>query len=157
MKKYFILLILILSLSIHAQQNTVAAGGEAYGTDGTISYSIGQSVYLSENNASGAINEGVQQPYQVMELLSDSEVVAYFNINVYPNPTSHQITLDVGNYKDTNLSYKLFDLNGKLLLTNSIIGKRTTIPVSKLASANYFLKITTGNKNIATFKILKNN
>jgi hypothetical protein len=157
MKKYLILFILTLSLSINAQQTTVAAGGVAYGIDGTASYSIGQSVYDSKNSASGAINEGVQQPYQVIELLSDSEIEQYFNINVYPNPTSNLITLEVGNYEINKLTYKLFDVNGKLLITNSIIGKKTNIPMDKLASANYFLKVTTGNKNIATFKILKNN
>jgi len=142
---------------MHAQQNTVVSGGEAQGMDGTASYTLGQSTYTSESGSSGTINEGIQQPYQIFEILSTDEYIEHFNVSVYPNPASKEITLEVENYNNENLSYRLFDINGKLLLTDNLTDNQTRIPLNNLASANYLLKVTNGNKEVATFKILKNN
>ena len=157
MKKHLIPLFIILSLHMHAQQNTVVAGGDAKTMDGTVSYTLGQSTYTSNSESSGTINEGIQQPYQVFEILSTDEFIEHFNVSVYPNPASKEITLEVENYKNENLTYRLFDINGKLLLTDNLIGNKTRIPLNKLSSANYLLKISNGNKEVTTFKILKNN
>ena len=48
-----------------AQQSPVSAGGDAKGTTGTISFSIGQLVDDTYSSGSNTVTEGVQQPYEV--------------------------------------------------------------------------------------------
>jgi len=47
---------------VHAQEVIDAAGGEATGSGGTVSYSLGQVVYTFNSGAGGRENQGVQQP-----------------------------------------------------------------------------------------------
>ena len=48
-----------------AQQSPVSAGGDAKGTTGTISFSIGQLVDDTYSSGSNTVTEGLQQPYEV--------------------------------------------------------------------------------------------
>jgi gliding motility-associated-like protein len=49
--------------SIFAQQNTLSAGGEATGSAGSLSYSIGQVDYENASDAVGSMELGVQHAY----------------------------------------------------------------------------------------------
>jgi hypothetical protein len=53
----------LLGLNIYAQQGNVAGGGEATGSGGTLSYSIGQTDYMAYSSAGGSINAGLQQTW----------------------------------------------------------------------------------------------
>lgn len=60
-----------------AQQAIHTAGGDAVGSAGTVNYSIGQIDYFNFNSTSGAINQGVQQPFS-----TSAFPVTFFNFNV---------------------------------------------------------------------------
>lgn len=47
-------------------------------------------------------------------------------------------------------------MQGKLLQSEKITGKQTSIVMSNLVPATYFVKVTEGNKEVKTFKIIKN-
>jgi len=76
-------------------------------------------------------------------------------LTVYPNPTADNLTLQIKDFNNVKLTYQLFDMNGKLLENKKIIGNETSIVMSNLVPANYFLKVTKGNKEVKTFKIIK--
>jgi hypothetical protein len=40
------------------------AGGEATGSGGSVSYSVGQVVYTTNTGINGSVAQGVQQPYE---------------------------------------------------------------------------------------------
>ena len=64
MKKTIVVLVILLSIMrLSAQSNTVSSGGEAIGSGGTSSFSIGEVFYEYKSSASGSITEGVQQGY----------------------------------------------------------------------------------------------
>ena len=50
---------------LQAQQSPTATGGEATGTGGTASYSVGQVVYTTNTGTNGSMAQGVQQPYEI--------------------------------------------------------------------------------------------
>jgi WD40 repeat protein len=73
---------------------------------------------------------------------------------VYPNPTSGLININLDCIKG-NQYYYIYDNNGTLLLTQTIISQTTlTIDFSTYQNGIYFLKIYCGN-NISTYKIVK--
>lgn len=55
-------LLIFLANSSMAQQGNVAAGGDATGTGGSMSYSIGQVDYLMYSSEQGSLSLGLQQP-----------------------------------------------------------------------------------------------
>ncbi len=77
-------------------------------------------------------------------------------IMVYPNPTTEFITLKIETYEVLNLRYQLNDIKGSLLQDNKIEGNETSIVMSSLLPATYFLKVTDNKKVVKTFKIIKN-
>ena len=140
---------------IQAQQTTTAAGGEATGSGGTQSYSVGQVVYAATSNSSGSINEGVQQPFDIATLIPDNKTIN-LTYSVYPNPILSVLNLNVGNTATDNLFFELYDVSGKLLLKDKIVNSNTTITMENYAAANYLLTVTDNNKAVQTFKIIKN-
>ncbi|MCF8298850.1 MAG: T9SS type A sorting domain-containing protein [Saprospiraceae bacterium] len=54
------------------------------------------------------------------------------------------------------LSYQLCDINGKLIEKKKISSNETIISSINLVSGVYFLKVIDKNKEIKTFKIIKN-
>jgi hypothetical protein len=74
----------------NAQQAISSAGGEASGTGGTVSFTIGQTDYISLNSNSGMISQGIQQPFEIMVVTgigSDKEITLECTI-YYPNPAT---------------------------------------------------------------------
>ena len=157
MHKYKITIILIFAFSfIQAQETYISTGGNATGTTGNMSYSIGQVFYSTKTGTNGNyINEGVQQPYEIT-ILSNTKFAKNIKLTAYPNPTTDYLKIDLNNYESNNVTFQLFNINGKILKSGKINNNQVTkINTTKLNSAIYILKINDNNKQIKTFKIIK--
>ena len=159
MKKIFFLLFIatLCNKYIEAQTAIPASGGNATGSGGSISYTIGQIVYTTVSNSNGSVAQGVQQPFEISEITGVEEAK---NITLqcfaYPNPTADYLTLNVKDYSFSTLKFQLYDINGKLLETQKVESNETTIDLKNLVPAIYFLKVTDNNRELKTFKIIKN-
>lgn len=158
--KLFAILLLGFGLTgLHAQEAIPAAGGNATGSGGTVSYSVGQAVYSTSTGSNGSVSQGVQQPYEIIVLTGLEEANGIkLNLTAYPNPTTDFLTLkvDVSTQLNINtMSYQLFDLSGKLLENKNLTSNETSIDMKNLVPATYFLKVTDKNKEVKTFKIIK--
>ncbi len=138
-----------------AQQNTVAAGGEATGSTGTLSYSVGQIDYFEATGSGGTANYGVQQPYEFFVLGEDDFKTIELIATVFPNPTAEQVTLQISEMQFDTLRLHLFDLSGRDIYQSKITSEETIIPMYQLASATYFLSVFDQNSLLKTFKIIK--
>lgn len=142
--------------SLHAQQAIVASGGNATGDGSTVSYSVGQVVYSVITN-SGSVAQGVQQPYEISVVTAiEAAKDISLEISVYPNPANDYLKLKIDGDVNTQCIASLYDINGTLLQTIKIEGNETSIVMSNYASSTYFLKVTDKQKEIKTFKIIKN-
>ncbi len=156
--KLSIVLLLGLGLTgLQAQESVNTTGGNASGNGGSVSYSIGQLVNQSHTGTNGSVAEGLQQPYQisVVKAIEESEVIK-LSVIAYPNPTTNYLTLTINEFDLSNLVYQLYDMNGNLLQSQRITKTNTRILMDKLAPASYFVKIIQKNKEVKTFKIIKN-
>jgi Secretion system C-terminal sorting domain len=143
--------------SASAQKATVTSGGDATGSNGSSSYSIGQVAYRNVTGTNGSINQGVQQPFEIFTLGNDEFPEIQLTMSVYPNPTASFVILNIQNYSLENVHFELFDLNGRLIQSQSITTSETQIDMEHLASAVYLLNVMEQNKILKTFKIIKNN
>ena len=110
MKKYTYLLILALyslSLNLTAQNNTVSAGGDAEGSNGSISFTVGQVVYTSAEGSNGSVNQGVQQPYDIDIItgIEHNEI----ELTIHPDTILGQFNLSLADAKTSNYSNQQFD------------------------------------------------
>jgi hypothetical protein len=144
-------------IQLQAQQAVLVAGGNATGTSGKISYSIGQTIYSSAVGPNGSSSQGVQQAFQITTLGAESFPEIALSMVVYPNPTTTVVNLKIENYNYQSLAYELYNINGKLLEQKKIDNNQTPIQMENLAPGIYFLKISEENELIKTFKIIKNN
>ena len=143
---------------LQAQEAILATGGDASGSGGSISYSVGQVTYTTYTGTNGySVAEGVQQPYEIQTPTGLAEAPdIQLECLAYPNPAKDHLTLKIDEYDNENLSYQLYDMQGNLLENKKLTGTETTISMEKLVPASYFLKITNNQKEIKIFKIIKN-
>ena len=151
-------LLFVLGLTGLLAQNTIpASGGNATGSGGSVNYTVGQVVDDTYTGTNGSVAQGVQQPYEISVVNGIDEALGIsLEIKVYPNPTMDFIKLKTANYEIQNLRYQLYDMNGRLVKENKVEGDETSIVMSNLVPATYFLKVMDKKEVIKTFKIIKN-
>ena len=156
MKKIIALIIFGCSIiSIQAQQTTVSAGGDASGIGGTFSYSIGQVVYTYNYGTDVIVAQGIQQPFEISILGLDNYQINLV-MQTYPNPTKDYLVLNVHALDLSNMIFQLYDVNGRLIETRTMFSPIETICMMNLPSSVYVLKVINNNKEVKSFKIIKN-
>lgn len=139
----------------YAQESANASGSDASGSGGSVTYSIGQAVYTYASGTNGNINQGVQQPYEVYSVGIEEDMKT-ISLITYPNPTADYLVLEFTDYSDEKMEYQLIDLNGKIIINNSISSSKTQIDLNNYSKGTYLIKIIKELKEIKTFKIIKN-
>jgi len=140
---------------INAQKAILATGSDATGSNGSLSYSVGQIDYYNKGSNS-QIMEGVQQAYEITTLSTTETSAADKNdILLYPNPFKDFVFLDFTTNDYKNSEYQLFDSSGKLLKEEKIKHSKSEFNFSSLPSAMYIIRVNKDGKNIKTFKIIK--
>jgi len=142
--------------SLIAQESVNSAGGDFFGSGGSIAQSIGQVVYTANSGINGSSSQGVQHAYEIFTLdVHETELIV--SLSVFPNPTSENLTLQFTSYESENFTYQLVDSQGKLLAHESLHGEQTLIHTERLPAATYFVYVLTQeNKKIQSFKVIKN-
>lgn len=153
---YLIVLLLLGNITGYSQQATTSSGGEGKGPGGFVSWSTGQVAYTGFTGKGGinTISSGVQQAYAISVIgFRNAISISY---SVYPNPVTDNLILETPNFKTGKISYQLLDMQGNLMKNALISGNRTEIDTKALPAATYFLQIIQGDKQVQTFKIIKN-
>ena len=141
--------------TIQAQETIPTSGGEATGSGGTVSYSVGQLLSNMNIGSNGTVTQGVQQTIEFV-VLSNPELIALtLSAVTYPNPTTDYIVLSLTDATLTDLSYAMFDLQGRLVTKAKVEQEATQIAMKNLAIGVYILKINQNNQELKTFKIIK--
>lgn len=156
------LLLTVFSLFINeyvqSQENTLTTGGLASGDGGTSSYSVGQTFYTQSHNNDYSITCGLQQAFEISEISSIEESIKTSILcSAYPNPVVDNLKLEIisDHFISSNFSFQIYDINGKIILYQNITTNETSIEMSELTPATYFLKIFNNTREIKVFKIVK--
>jgi len=159
-KLFATLLLLAVFSALHAQEAVLVTGGNASGSGGSLSYSVGQVVYTTNTGANGSVAQGVQQPFEISIVTGLEEAKGIkVQYSVYPNPSNGIVMLKIESSAILSihtLLYQLYDNNGKLMEKKIIDSDETSINMSNLVSATYFLKVIQNEKELQIFKIIKN-
>jgi hypothetical protein len=146
----------VIMAGAQAQESVNATGGNGSGSGGSVSYSVGQVVYTTNTGTTGSVAQGVQQPYEISVVTGLEEAKGInLSVSAYPNPTTDFLQLKVESEKLKDLSFQLYDMNGKLLQNKKLTGTETQIDMSNYVPATYFVRVIAESKSIKEFKIIK--
>ncbi|TVQ91186.1 MAG: T9SS C-terminal target domain-containing protein [Bacteroidetes bacterium] len=153
------ILFILTTFSISAQENTVTAGGNATGSGGSVSFSVGQVFYQTHEGSGGSVAEGLQQPYEIYVVTSvDDMMDITLSMKAFPNPVVDRLQLVVDEQVDFSLAgyhFRLLDSQGRTLQSDRIINRHTEIDMSQLPPAVYFLRVMDSRRELKTFKVIK--
>jgi hypothetical protein len=149
-------LIFLISLQLsYAQEIVPSTGGNATGTGGTSSFTVGQVFYTSNASSTGSVSQGVQQAFEIQTLSNPGLLTVQLTAVTYPNPTTDYVVLKITDTALENLQYTLFDVNGKTIVSKKITTSITEITMKNYSIGMYLLKLTKKNQPLKTFKIIK--
>ena len=149
-----LLLVPLLGTLSKAQSSVAAAGGDSSGSGGNISYSVGQTFYVTKGS-NAELTEGVQQPYEILTLATSDVGATEKNISLYPNPVKDILFVDFNEEKFAGAEYQLFDSQGRMIKKGSFSQKKTELDFRLVPQSIYVIQIFQDGKNIKTFKIIK--
>ena len=143
------------AFSIQAQESIPASGGNATGSGGTSSYSVGQLAYNTDTGSGGSAGQGVQQSFEIFTLSNSELKTVTLMASMYPNPSTDYVILVLADSKLTGLSYAIYNIQGKIVTKGNVSQKSTEIGMQGMASGTYILKVNQANNELKTFKIIK--
>jgi hypothetical protein len=90
---------------------------------------------------------------------SIEENINSYDLRVYPNPSSDQITFELIGFKNNDVSLSVFDLSGKMILSknysidNNLL--KSVVPINDLADGLYMVMLKTKDE-VVVRKFIKN-
>jgi hypothetical protein len=161
MIKLFYPLILLFLISLFnnlaiAQSGIVHVGGDVFGSDGSVSFTIGQIDYLTVNGPDGSINPGIQQVYDDVGVGVSSTVRYIDLLKIYPNPNSGIFTLELLNEEQSSdITVEIYGIHGNLIKQTKLGSRNLHIlDISDKPAGIYHLRAIKENKS-TVIKIVK--
>lgn len=155
-KTTFVALLLCATQSIFSQESLSTSGGEATGSGGTSSYSVGQLVYTTSSGSNGTLTQGIQQSIELFSLSNPEFTGLTLKLATYPNPTTDYVILKLKDSDLKGLTYTMYDIQGKAIAKGKALAESTQIRMQHLEAGTYILKVNQSSKELKSFKIIKN-
>ncbi|RLD50204.1 MAG: hypothetical protein DRI94_09255 [Bacteroidetes bacterium] len=154
MKKINLIFILIsvFFFNINAQEVISSSGDYFVNSNGSISWTMGETITETFTDGTNILTQGFQQSRLSASSVFELEDMG-ITVKISPNPTQDIINLYIDNIEGIN--YQLYDFNGKIIKQAVVNSCNTRIFFSEFSSAAYFLKIMKGSQVINTFQIIK--
>ncbi len=138
--------------------NKVVATGGSYSSAawGSLSATIGEGVITTVPSANLTLLQGFQQPTSGLAGINVKN--AALISTAYPNPAANQVYLEITLPESSAISYKIFDMSGKELMSGNFIAEamHTTsrkLDVSDLSNGMYLIALSADAQSIQNIKI----
>lgn len=152
MKKNRILFFSLLTTLSGTAQEVVSSQGETYSnSNGSIDFTVGEVIINTGSNGTNDITQGFHQTN--WNFLGVKYFAPDVAVTIFPNPTSDVLYIKSSFYQD--ISYSLFDTQGKLVLKNVLCETVTQIQLNQLAPGAYSLSIHNKREQLKHFKFIK--
>jgi len=150
-KNTLLFLTLLITLSATAQE-VVATQGDSY-SNGTanIDFTIGEVVINTGTDGTNDITQGFHQTN--WNFLGVEDHAPSYEATIFPNPTSEVLNIRTSTFE--NVTYTLYDAQGKMVMQDKLLANQTPIQVSQLAPGSYSLTLNNETQNLKTFKLVK--
>jgi hypothetical protein len=133
-----------------AQNTDQNVTGTAGGFDTTASYSvswtIGEPVTSTVSSGEYTLTQGFQQSTWEIVGIEENTTQSSLDINLYPNPATDHVYIQVNSEKDTNVfRWKLTTLNGKIVKNGTGRSSKTRLSLTNLHKSVYIITVSFDN------------
>jgi len=153
MRKILILLLSITSVFAFGQEVISSAAGVSLSNgEYSIDFTIGEPIIETLHGNSKMLTQGYLQP--TLAIIEVKQIDENFSAALFPNPATSFLNVELDAFD--GVSFKLQDVNGKVLKQENINNAITSIDVNKLERGIYLLKLVDQNdKKLKSYKFLK--
>ncbi len=138
-------------LQIH--ESIVSASGSSFGTTFQTNWSIGEILTESFSNSTIKVNHGLNESGAIYVITGINDIEEGYQL--YPNPFTRDLILEVPNEKVGGLSVEIFDLTGKTIpLEMTKQQNQIVVAPGNITAGVYLFTVKGGNKT-QSFKIIK--
>ena len=150
-KNTIVLFSLFTCISVSAQE-VVSTQGESYSNGSAkIDFTIGEVVINTGTDGTNELTQGFHQTNWNFVGLED--YAPDYQATIFPNPTQDVLNIKTSTFE--NVTYTLYDAQGKLVIQNILTAEQTPIQVSQLAPGSYSLTLNNATQNLKIFKLVK--
>lgn len=156
-RPFFIAIASLCCSSSYGQSSLNSSGGDAFSSQGSVAYSIGQVFVQISESPEISVSEGVQQPYEISLINTIfEEGVVEVNLIAYPNPTMSDLNIELQGWRHEKASFEVYDALGKKVSAGDFNQSTLSIDARLWSSGNYFLHIySPDGEQAASVKIIK--
>ena len=155
-KLLFVVALSFMLVGMHAQEAVSSSGGSFSTATNSASWTVGQPVAGTLEGSTHTLMQGFQQNYMTITSVED-EALTDMSIKAFPNPSHNYVNIRFEEVQlDAPRVISLVDMTGRELLREETREPMVRIKMSTYEPAVYFIKITCEDKELRTFKIVKN-
>ncbi len=152
MKKNTIVLLSLFTAVTVTAQEVVSTQGDSYVTSiGSIDFTLGEVIINTGTDGSHDLTQGFHQTN--WNFLGVEDFAPDYEASIFPNPTSDVLNIKTSSFE--NVTYTLYDAQGKLVLQSILAAELTPIQVSHLAPGSYSLELIFENSNDGALSLSK--
>ena len=150
-KNTIVLFSFFASLAVSAQEVVSTQGDYYSNASANIDFTIGEVIISTGTDGTNDITQGFHQTNWNFVGLED--FAPSYEAIIFPNPTEDVLNIRTSTFE--NVTYTLYDAQGKLVMQNILSAEQTPIQVSQLAPGAYSLTLNNQTQNLKTFKLIK--
>jgi hypothetical protein len=157
MKIHTIVMFSLLYATTVSAQEVVSTQGDSYSNaNGSIYFTVGEAIINTGTDGSNDLTQGFHQTN--WNFLGVEDNAPNYEASVFPNPTADVLNIKTSTFE--NVTYTLYDAQGKLVLQSTLDGEVTPVKVNHLTPGAYSLQLTfeegsKSNSKSKTFKLIK--
>ena len=142
-----------LTLSLNSLgQDVVSTQGDSYtNASGSIDFTIGEVVINTVTDGTNDLTQGFHQTN--WNFLGVEDFAPNYEAIIFPNPTEDVLNIRTSAFE--NVTYTLYDAQGKLVMHDKLSAEQTPIQVSQLAPGSYSITLNNETQILKTFKLIK--
>ena len=150
-KNTIVLFSLFATLTVSAQE-VVSTQGDSYSNaSGSIDFTIGEVIINTGTDGTNDLTQGFHQTN--WNFLGLEDFAPNYEAIIFPNPTEDVLNIRTSTFE--NVTYSLYDGQGKLVMQDILSAEQTPVQVSQLVPGNYSLTLNNETENLKTFKLVK--
>ncbi len=138
-------------LAVSAQEVVATQGGSYSSSSANIDFTIGEVIIDTGTDGTNDLTQGFHQTN--WNFLGVEDHAPNYEAIIFPNPTEDVLNIRTSAFE--NVTYTLYDAQGKLVMQNILSAEQTPIQVSQLAPGSYSLTLNNETQNLKTFKLIK--
>ena len=139
------------SLAVSAQE-VVSTQGESYSNaSANIDFTIGEVIIATGTDGTNVLTQGFHQTN--WNFLGVEDFAPNYEATIFPNPTEDVLNIRTSTFE--NVTYTLYDAQGRLVMQDILSAEQTPIQVSQLAPGSYLLTLNNETQNLKTFQLIK--